>query len=419
VPLTFVDALLNAPSFAYHARMGEGRSTRDVFERWTPVWHAFFYVMIVVSTAILFSSWASDGRAGPRTVVLVLDAALVTWHAVMLVPLGRSAREHPVRVVVYLVGATAASAGLLLVDPIFLMVAMPLYNQIFAFLVMRWAVPIAVALTAVITAMFTRYQNISGTIGILVGAASALVFAYFLSASSEESRKRRALIEELERTRGALALAERLAGVTEERARIARELHDTVTQQLIGIVMHLDAASERVVGDPARAKTALEESLRLAREGLAESRRIVWTDKPRQLETGALSKALAEAIEETRATTNAEIDFVCDPELDTLPAALQTLVLRGVREALANVKKHAHAKRVTVSTSVDDDFLMVDVQDDGSGFDETSQRPVGAGFGLKGLCERVESHGGTLSIETAKGAGTTVAFHVPLRQKSA
>jgi signal transduction histidine kinase len=399
------------------------RGRSDVFERWTPVWHAFYYAMIVIATGLVLSSWASERHAGPRALVLALVASLAAWHWTMLVRLGRAQREHPIRVVVFLAGAALASAGLLTIEPVFLMVAMALYNQVFAFLVMRWAVPVAIALTAVIGATLTRTQGIGTTVAVTVGAASAMLFAHFLSASAEESRKRRELIEELESTRKELALAERLAGMTEERHRMARELHDTVTQQLIGIVMHLDAASGSPPANAGSAADPIGVALDLARDGLAEARRLVWAERPRQLETGSLTRALSDAVGELRGGGGVIVEESVGVELDALPVAHQTVVLRGVREALANVRKHARAKRVTLTATADDRLLMVDVNDDGQGFDVANASPRareraralgGAGYGLAALRDRVESLGGTLSVESVRGTGTTVAFHLPL-----
>jgi signal transduction histidine kinase len=236
-----------------------------------------------------------------------------------------------------------------------------------------------------------------------------------LRATSDESEKRRELIEELERTREQLAFAERLAGMTEERHRIGRELHDTVTQQLIGIVMHLEAGNAM---DQDGARAALESSLRLAREGLAEARRLVWAERPAQLEGGSLSRALETATERVANEGGLEIERVVGEDIDALPAALQTLALRGVQEALANVRKHAKARHVVVTVAVSDDLLAVDVQDDGVGFDARipdGPSARGLGFGLRGLRERLEVLGGTLSVESRRGQGTTLAMHVPLR----
>src|SRR5262249_2158659 len=142
---------------------------------------------------------------------------------------------------------------------------------------------------------------------LMVGAGAALLFALFLSATSDESDKRRALIDELERTREQLALAERLAGQTEERHRIGRELHDTVTQQLVGIVMHLEAAKR---DEADKAREAVDSSLRLAREGLAEARRLVWAERPSQLEGSSLSRALRDSAQ--RVTKDAGIDVAIE-----------------------------------------------------------------------------------------------------------
>jgi signal transduction histidine kinase len=400
------------------------RVSSNVFERWTPIWHFFFYVMIAVSTFLVLNS--GDPIPASRNVVLALTGSLTVWHWFMLVRLGRDQRNRPKRVAIYLAGATLVSAVLLGIHPAFLMIAMSLYNQVFAFMVMRWAIPGSIVLTAVIAAMMTRTGGLTTAVAVTVGAVSALVFARFLSASSDESEKRRELIEELERTREQLALAERLAGMTEERHRIARELHDTVTQQLIGIVMHLDALAsneQRFAREPERAKEAVDQSLALARDGLAEARRLVWAAVPEQLETGSLTNAVRAAVDRLSKDAKVESECVLGPEIDALPVSVQSLVLRGVQEALANVRKHARAKRVTVTATAEDDFLAVDIHDDGIGFDPAaaaapaaSSSFKGSGFGLRGLRERVEGLAGTLSIESnGVGGGTAVAFHVPLK----
>jgi signal transduction histidine kinase len=387
------------------------RPVSNVFERWTPVWHLFFYVMIAVATAMSFGDLRE--RGGTPGVVLALGAVLVLWHVAMLVRLGRRQRERPRTVLVYLVGAIAISVTLVRIHPVFLMVAMTLYNHVFAFLVMRWALPAAVVLTAAIAGVLFANSGVSSDwiVVLFLGAGSALLIAFFLRATSDESDRRQALVEELERTREQLAFAERLAGQTEERRRIAGELHDTVTQQLVGIVMHLEAKDGKD-----------ETALRLAREGLAEARRIVWADRPAQLEGASLSRAVTNAAARVAKDTGLEIDCNIEDETDRLPVELQTLVLRAVQEALANVKKHAKAKRVAISVTVDGGLLAVDVDDDGVGFDgriPDAPRATGSGFGLRGLSERVGALGGKLAIESEEGRGTTIAIHVPLDRKEA
>jgi signal transduction histidine kinase len=386
-----------------------GAPKKDVSDRWTPVWHAFFYAMIAVANVL---SALNAGRVSPS--VAGLSAALAGWHWLMLVRPGAGHRERPRQVALYLPPAFVASGVLVAIDPVFLMVAMTLYNQVFAFMAIRLAVPFAVVLTVTIALAVTRGGDAAGLVVVVICSMAALLFALYLNASSDESRKRRELIEELERTRAELAFAERLAGMTEERRRIARELHDTVTQQLVGIVMHLEAARE---GDAEEIQDALERTLGLAREGLAEARRMVWAERPAQLERASLTTALLAATERVSNETGLRIDNAFGDELDALPAPVQALVLRGVQEALANVRKHARARRVAVTVAAESDLVTVDVQDDGAGFDATAagrRATGGSGFGLRGLRERVEELGGALSIESARGEGTTLAMHVPL-----
>jgi signal transduction histidine kinase len=384
------------------------RTAPDVFDRWTPIWHAFFYVMIAVATAVVL------GGPGPARVQIVpLVAALVAWHWLLIVRPGRGHRQRPRQVGVYLAGAGVMAALLVASDLTFLMVAMTLYNHVFAFLVTRYALPAALAVTAAIGLGVARSTEPAAIIVVAVCALGALVLGLYLSASARESSQRAELIQELERTREQLALAERLAGKTEERQRIGRELHDTVTQQLVGIVMHLEAAAGRD-GDTVR--SALERSLALAREGLAEARRLVWAERPAQLEEGSLTRALEATARRLTNETGLSIENDFEGEIDALPAAVQALVLRGVQEALANVRKHARARKVAVSVSASTDLLTVDVHDDGVGFDPGAapREERGAGFGLRGLRERAHALGGTLSIESARDAGTTLALHVPL-----
>lgn len=390
---------------------------KNVFERWTPVWHALFYLMIAIATLLAFQNFARAG-GGPRALVLALDAVLVAWHVVMLavVP-ARTLRDRPRRVAVYLAGATALSIALLRVDLVFLMVAMTLYNHVFAFMTMRWAAPAAALLTLAIAGVALRRESPATAAVLALGSGLALIFALFLRATSNESEQRQALIDELERTRERLALAERLAGRTEERRRIARDLHDTVTQQLVGIVMQLEAAGER---DPAAAHDAVASSLRLAREGLAEARRLVWAERPAQLEGAPLSLAIEAVTSRIAKEAGLAIERVVSDDVDELPAAVQTLVLRAVQEALANVRKHARATSAVVTVSTSDDVVAVDVNDDGVGFDEhlaRAPRANGAGFGLRGLRERAVALGGSMSIESAPGGGTTLTIHVPRAPK--
>jgi signal transduction histidine kinase len=384
----------------------------DVWDRWTPIWHAFFYVMMATATGLLLTNAGVSTTPKWRAVGLV--GVLAGWHWTMMVRSGAGHRERPRRVGVYLAGAMLLSVLLVRINSVFLMVAMTLFNQVFAFLVMRWALPAAFTLMASIALTVTRTADPSVVVLVVVGSGAALLFSVYLTASAAESQRRRELIEELERAREQLAFAERLAGRSEERGRIARELHDTVTQQLVGIVMKLEAAGATEDTD----RTAHADSLSLAREALAEARRLVWAERPTQLEKDTLTTALTATARRVSSETGMAIETVLDGELDTLQVSLQTLMLRAVQEALANVKKHARARHVTVSAAASESMLTLDVQDDGVGFDGrigSAPSEHGSGFGLRGLRDRVEAAGGELVIESERGRGTTLAGHVPLR----
>ena len=196
--------------------------------------------------------------------------------------------------------------------------------------------------------------------------------------------------------------------VLEERQRLAREIHDTLAQDFTSIVTHLEAAESALDTDPEVARTHLDRARRAAREGLTEARRLVWALRPDILTgtdlPGALKRVAHRWSEETGVTAHVTVTGTPRP----LPADADVVLLRAAQEALHNVRKHARASRVDVTLTYLDDRVILDVQDDGVGFDPT-HLDVAPGLGLRGMRERVEARGGHLIIESAPGEGTTVA----------
>ncbi|MEW9551485.1 sensor histidine kinase [Nonomuraea sp. NPDC050783] len=202
----------------------------------------------------------------------------------------------------------------------------------------------------------------------------------------------------------------RHAGVRDERHRVAGELHDTVAQDLVALIRRLDAAA-RTTGHDARRH--LGQAAELARRGLAEARRSVRGLRPEPLERAALPEALrgmadswsrAPGVPLACEVTGPPVAFSADVE----PPC--SVLFRVAQEALANVAKHAGAPRVALTLSYTDELILLDIRDDGAGFDP--QRPAD-GFGLDGTRQRVRAAGGTLRIESEPGAGTAVAAAVP------
>jgi signal transduction histidine kinase len=159
----------------------------------------------------------------------------------------------------------------------------------------------------------------------------------------------------------------------------------------------------------------LEETGQVARSSLDQARRVIWALRPEALEHGSLGRALGQLAAEFGSRTGIDTHSTVTGAEAGLDPSAQEALLRIAQEALANVRKHARAHRVRLTLSYLDDATLLDVRDDGTGFDPAvpAGNGSGGGFGLAGMRERLAAHGGTLTIETAPGQGTTVAAALP------
>jgi signal transduction histidine kinase len=211
------------------------------------------------------------------------------------------------------------------------------------------------------------------------------------------------------------ALHERLVtqaretGVQEERARLAREIHDTLAQSLAGIVTQLEAS----IGGERQ-----ERALALAREALAEARRSMLDLAPADLDGATLPEALDGVVAAWSADQAVRADVVVTGQPVPLHPEVEATVLRIAQESLANVAKHAGAQRVGVTLSYDGDEVVLDVRDDGAGFDVGEPtRP--SSFGLRGMRQRAARLAGQLTLESRPGGGTAVSARLPALAREA
>jgi signal transduction histidine kinase len=201
--------------------------------------------------------------------------------------------------------------------------------------------------------------------------------------------------------------------VVEERNRLARELHDSVSQKLFGLVLTAGAAGTLVERDPDAARAQLERLQELAREAIAELRSIIFELRPPELDREGLAPTLHKHVEVLRRLHEPEIELDADgaPRLD--PAA-EAEVLRIAQEALQNALRHAAAGHIGVRlTAGDGGGLVLVVADDGAGFDPTAPDVRSRRLGLTSMEERARALGGTLEISSERGAGTTLRLEVP------
>jgi PAS domain S-box-containing protein len=196
----------------------------------------------------------------------------------------------------------------------------------------------------------------------------------------------------------------------EERQRLARELHDSVSQALHGIALGVHSVSEMLERQPGRVRETLDDVLRLARSAVTEMRCLIFDLRPDSLESEGLVMALNRLVEAARARckVSSNLEGVMEPRL-----SLETkeALYRACREALWNAAKHARADTVTLALSKDDDHVVLEVSDNGIGFDPDGSFP--GHFGLQSMRERAASVGGVLHIESVPWQGTRVRIRVP------
>lgn len=225
--------------------------------------------------------------------------------------------------------------------------------------------------------------------------------------------------QRLRQSRQELEEHSRALATLEERNRIAREMHDSLSQVLSYIRLTAGAAEERLAqGDPAAARDKLREVRGAARDAYEDVRQgILALRAGGTLEEGLLP-ALERFLEQYRAQTGLVVTLRApDQWAASLSQAAQVQLLRIIQEALANIRKHARAQRVEIDFSHRGGWLQVSATDDGQGFDPTQATQEGGRFGLQTMRERAESVGGTFAIQSRPGAGTRVIVRLPLPSK--
>jgi signal transduction histidine kinase len=203
--------------------------------------------------------------------------------------------------------------------------------------------------------------------------------------------------------------------VAEERARLARELHDSVTQTLFSLTLAAESAAALAAAGPADpALTAeLDRVRELARTGLDEMRSMVGTLRPADVDADGLAEALRKRVDLLRRVHDVRLTLRTRGPARLRDRTLEREVLLVASEALANALQHAGAAAIDVILDTGGDAVRLEVADDGTGFDLAATSRSSRRLGLTSMRERAEALGGTLHVDTAPGAGTTVRLEVP------
>jgi signal transduction histidine kinase len=399
-------------------------------------------VALVVTAAIMTVAGPGGNpraAAWPTVGLAVLAAA---WLAGVLA-LGR-AREG-IRQVPrpwrsgYYAGLLVLLTALVAWSPWFMLVSWTAFVYAFMLFEARWgffgAAVGGVALTAAQARSLVPSSPETLPLYVLSVVAPLLAGGWYLG---RESSARRRLIGELTDANAALRAASaanarlrqqlvgqaQQAGVEQERQRMAREIHDTLAQDLSAVVAQLEVALA-AAGQGHQWRRPVTQARDVARDGLGEVRRLVQALASPLLEGAALPGALRVLARRWQLQTGIEAACHSDGDVPPLPEEVQAALLRVAQAALANVAEHAGASRAQLTLSWVDEAVLLDVWDNGRGFEpsQVQSRPGDSagerGFGLSGMRQRLGQLGGRLEIESTPGHGTAICARVPVAQAGA
>jgi|GEM_PF-6500606 len=260
----------------------------------------------------------------------------------------------------------------------------------------------------VITALIADHEVIGWIAMRLVGTARissdrALVFTSLTGAAALILRNAR------------LHIMAREVAVDRERQRIAREIHDGVAQNLAHLMLRLELVQRLVTMDPDRACIEAEGARQVLFSSLNDLRHSIAALAPAQLEELGFAGAVQSLLDDV-ATNTPELTVIFKTCPDTaIPTELRAPAFRVIQEALSNIRKHANARHAWITvTRTKDDALHVTIRDDGNGFIPDDVKTISGHFGLRGMRERAEEFGGTLTIKSLPDTGATVTLMLPL-----
>ncbi len=212
------------------------------------------------------------------------------------------------------------------------------------------------------------------------------------------------------------------AAVTEERTRIACEIHDGLVQSLAGVNFKLELCQTLVRKDPKASLATLRESKAQLKLAIQEARQVIFNLRPLQYDKMDLVPALTNYLRSFETESHMKTEFSTSGDEINLFPRTKIFLFRIVQEALSNVHKHAKAKRVAVRLEIGTRLLQLTITDDGIGFDmEAILRDPEKWdhFGIRGILERARLVGGEATIDSKKGRGTKIVLRIPLSDKEA
>lgn len=204
----------------------------------------------------------------------------------------------------------------------------------------------------------------------------------------------------------------------QERQRIARDLHDTTVQNLTAMIHKLEFCQQIVDADVIRAKIEMQLMIRSIRETVDGMREIIYDLRPMSFDDIGFKETLFRSIEKLQKNTDLKIEFEVKGEICRLSSAYELTILRIIQEAVNNCKKHSHAERVDIAVAYKEEQVIIDILDNGIGFDleKTRNKDSDCGFGISMMKERVYLLEGNIQITSEEGKGTHITVMIPKKE---
>lgn len=372
--------------------------------------------------------WAEGASTGSRLALLMIPLVLLglAYAGFVRSALCRAVLEEPGGV-----SSVVAPASLILLlcvaafaEPLYAMLQTIAYPMVWTIAhryrdAVLWSAAVAASIGLGMFAGIAVADVRSGLLSALVSAPASFVFAVamgtWITRIHQRGEDYRELAERLRATQTEIAALSEQAGAAAERERLARELHDTLTQTLAGLVMLTEQASRALeAGDTGLVRDRLARVGEASRDAALEARALVATSQP--LSDGGLEQTVERVAARFAADTGMRVR--CELERLNLDRERQVVMLRAAQEGLANARKHSRAASVRVSLDASPEGAAVlVVEDDGVG--PARDIRTGGGFGLAGLAERVRHVGGEVSFGPREPGGSRLVVSIPAAEGSA
>ncbi|MBB3038154.1 sensor histidine kinase [Hoyosella altamirensis] len=392
---------------------------------WNRLWNALPYTAFALTVVVALARVGAP--LGPRLTAVAIVGVATVWHWWWVTRHPQWQERVPLPMLVYFVGLLALTAAGLIVDEALIVLLVACFAISFVVLPGKFAY-LGVLATAAALPPVWSYGDLAAPwhVRMTLFASSAALAAGIgfairhmeaeAARRAEANRQLRTLLARNAMLSERVAERERAAGAAAERERVARSIHDTLAQGLAAINAQLSAAeAELDLAHPIYRRVVVARDQ--ARESLREARRSIDALRPSALESAELDSAIEELVSVWNERHGMDARFTVTGRPFPLSHDAEDALVRALQEGLANIHKHSRARSVSVSLSYGTGGVLLDVGDDGVGFQERAVPR--SSFGLEAMRQWVRDAGGAVFVESAPGEGTTVSVRMPAHTSAA